>query len=193
MDLEIALKLIAEKAYDVGYSAKLHYSTYDIVEKAPGLIGLLSLLIGVFSLYIDALGTKHISAAITAIGICSLYISFYSETKDSYLKAGKKLTELYDNLKILYAKCKAANQFSAGDEQELERITNEFRNCCLNKQILFASWFAHKKFFWEQQVAWIEESKKFSFWRDKLPLSLYGAAATVILAIAAFLFFKCSH
>ncbi|MDT3722846.1 SLATT domain-containing protein [Pseudomonas oryzihabitans] len=188
MDLDIALKLIAQKAYDVGYSAKLHYSTYDIVEKGPGLIGLFSLIIGVFSLYIDSLGTKNISAAITGIGICSLYISFYSETKENYLDAGKKLTRLYDNLKMLHAKCKANHQFNADDEQELERITDEFRNCCLNKQILFASWFAHKKFFWEQQVAWIEENRKFSFWRDKLPLSLYGVAATAtIAAIAIFL------
>ena len=30
MDEQVALKLIAEKAYDVGYSAKLHFSTIFI-------------------------------------------------------------------------------------------------------------------------------------------------------------------
>lgn len=42
--------MIAEKVYDVGYSAKLHLSTHDIVEKASGWIGMISLIIGVLSL-----------------------------------------------------------------------------------------------------------------------------------------------
>jgi hypothetical protein len=45
MEQQVALRMIAEKAYDVGYSAKLHFSTHDIVEQAPGWIGMISLIL----------------------------------------------------------------------------------------------------------------------------------------------------
>lgn len=182
MDRQLALRLIAEKAYDVGYSAKLHYSTYDIVEKAPGWIGLVSLIIGVLSLYIDLLAAKHISAAITVVGICGLYITFYSDKKDDYYKAGQILTSLFDRLKKLHAECKSGNTVHPDQLNELDVITQEFRSACMSKHILLSSWLAHKKFFWEQQVDWIAEDRKFTLLRDKLPFSLYLALVCLIAA-----------
>lgn len=185
MDQQIALKLIAEKAYDVGYSAKLHFSTYDIVEKAPGWIGLISLVIGVLSLYIDFLAAKHVSAIITVVGICSLYITYYSDTKEQYFQAGNTLTQLLDQLKVMSAQCKSVGQFTPDDQLELDRITAEFRATCLRKHILFSGWLAHKKFFWDQQIDWITEHRKFSFFRDMIPLSTYAFILVILIVVSA--------
>lgn len=184
MDQQIALKLIAEKAYDVGYSAKLHFSTYDIVEKAPGWIGLISLVIGVLSLYIDFLAAKHVSAIITVVGICSLYITYYSDTKERYFQAGNTLTQLLDQLKVMSAQCKSAGQFTPDDQLALDRITAEFRATCQRKHILFSGWLAHKKFFWDQQIDWITEHRKFSFFRDMIPLSAYAFILVILIVIS---------
>lgn len=185
MDQQVALRMIAEKAYDVGYSAKLHFATHDIVEKAPGWIGLISLIIGVLSLYLDVLAAKHVSALITVIGICSLYITYYSETKEQYFQAGTTLTELFDRLKLLNAQCKSATGFTPAHQQELDLITDVFRRACLTKHILFSGWLAHKKFFWDQQVGWIDEYRKFSLLRDKIPFSFYAVIAVILIAIIA--------
>ncbi|CRM56579.1 SLATT domain-containing protein [Pseudomonas sp. 44 R 15] len=185
MDQQVALRMIAEKAYDVGYAAKLHFSTFDIVEKAPGWIGMVSLIIGVLSLYIDVLAAKNISALITVIGICSLYITLYSETKGQYYQAGSALTALFDRLKVLHAQCKSATGFMPAHQQEYDLITEAFRGACLNKHILFSGWLAHKKFFWEQQIDWIAESRTFSLWRDKFPFSFYVVIIAVLTAIGA--------
>lgn len=184
MDQQLALSLIAEKAYDVGYSAKLHFSTYDIVEKAPGWIGMISLVIGVLSLYIEALAAKHVSAVITVIGICSLYIAYYSDTKEQYFQAGNVLTELLDKLRILLVQCKSSGEFTPENEAEMDKITKDFRTACQRKHILFSSWLAHKKFFWDQQIDWIAEHRKFSFFRDKIPFSAYTTLVTILLTIA---------
>ncbi|TNB78803.1 SLATT domain-containing protein [Pseudomonas sp. Fig-3] len=184
MDQQVALKLIAEKAYDVGYSAKLHFSTYDIVEKAPGWIGLISLVIGVLALYIDVLAAKHVSALITVIGICSLYITYYADTKEQYFQSGNKLTQLLDQLKSMSARCKSNLQFTAVDQAELDQITTEFRSACQRKHILFSGWLAHKKFFWDHQIDWIAEHREFRLFRDKIPFSVYALIVVMLIAVA---------
>lgn len=184
MDKPEALRLIAEKAYDIGYSAKLHFSTYDIVEKAPGWIGLISLIVGVLSLYIDVLSTKHISAIITILGISSLYITYYSDTKNKYYETGQTLTGLFDRLKNLDAECRSAQAITDDHQKKLEAINEAFRSACMSKQILFSSWLAHKKFFWEQQTEWIAKNRKFSLFRDMIPLSAYFVFTSILLGAA---------
>jgi len=36
MKKDLFLKEVAESGYNIGYAAKKHFATYDIVEKAPG-------------------------------------------------------------------------------------------------------------------------------------------------------------
>ena len=36
------LKCIAETGYNVGFGAKKHFATYDLLEKMPGWIGFIS-------------------------------------------------------------------------------------------------------------------------------------------------------
>ncbi|WLI11675.1 MULTISPECIES: SLATT domain-containing protein [Pseudomonas] len=189
MKKELAQRLIAEKAYDVGYSAKLHFSTYEIVEKGPGWIGFVSICVGILSLIISWLAEKQMSAAVTILGITGMYIAYYSEKKDDYYAVGQKLTALFNKLKKLSMTCESSEKVSAEHLSELENIEHEFNSLCLSKHIFGASWLAHKKFFWEQQIGWIDEHLHFNFFRDKIPLSLYitiFGSLVVVLAVLAF-------
>ena len=44
------LMSIAETGYNVGFGAKKHFATYDIVQKAPGWIAFVSFVVGVSAL-----------------------------------------------------------------------------------------------------------------------------------------------
>ncbi len=166
------LKHIAETAYNVGFGAKKHFATYDIIAKAPGLISFISLAFGIYALVIDSLNTKFISATLIVLGVVGLYISFYDSKKESYAANGTKLTNLFNELKRLYGSVKGSDTPTTEHLIKLEEIECNYTQVSSSQQILFSNWYAHYKFFWEQQTEWIDEQKKFSFWRDKIPLSL---------------------
>lgn len=178
MKKEDLLRQIAEAGYNVGFGAKKHFSTYDIVEKAPGLIAFSSMGVGIFGLVIDIFSTKFLSASFLVLGIAGFYIERYNADKDNYAEKGKLLTQLFNELKHLYYKVKASDADSlANFEEELNSILSRYYECCTHKQILFSDWYAHYKFFWQHQIEWINEEKQFKFWRDKIPLSLSIAAS----------------
>jgi hypothetical protein len=186
MDKQNLLKRIADTAYNVGFGAKKHFATFDIVDKAPGWIGFISLTVGVFALYLDTLATKHISAMLVVLGIAGLLINTYGESKQQYESKGVLLTNLFNRLKTLYFSVKSSNNsdFSA-EIIELERIELEFNSNGISKQILFSDWYSHYKFFWQHQIEWIDEQKHFRFWRDKIPLSLSVVVVCIFLLAGA--------
>jgi len=176
------LKLIAEKAYDVGFGAKTHLATFDIVDKMPGLIGFLSMAVGVFALFVDDLSSKQLSATFIVLGIVGLYISFYNAEKSKYAEAGSKLTQVFNELKELYFLVKGAPDDEG--QQHLEKfreIEKRFYEKCISKQILFSGWYAHYKFFWQHQIDWVDEQLNFKFWRDKVPLSFSFVLALLVM------------
>ena len=191
MDKQNLLKRIADTAYNVGFGAKKHFATFDIVDKAPGWIGFISLTVGVFALYLDTLATKHISAILVVLGIAGLLINTYGESKQQYESKGVLLTNLFNRLKSLYFSLKSSNNsdFSA-EIIELERIELEFNSNGISKQILFSDWYAHYKFFWQHQIEWIDEQKQFKFWRDKIPLSFSFTIACILLIGGAFVVYQ---
>ena len=69
------LKSIAEKGYDVGFGAKKHFATYDIIEKAPGWIGFSSMAFSICALAIKSLSTELTSVTFILLGIIGMYIS----------------------------------------------------------------------------------------------------------------------
>ena len=81
MDKTGLLKSIAETGYNVGFGAKKHFATYDIVEKVPGWIGFLSAAIGVYSLVFEQLSGKTLAATLVVAGIVGLYVFFYDSKK----------------------------------------------------------------------------------------------------------------
>lgn len=188
MDKSDLLRSIAEKGYDVGFGAKKHLATYDIVDKMPGLIGFVSLAFGVFALVVKGLSTELTSATLIVLGIIGLYISFYDEKKLSYEQAGVKLTKLYNELKALYFKTKSSDDNSdfTALQAELSEIESRYYPECISKQILFSNWYAHYKFFWEHQIDWVNEQLAFRFFRDKVPLSLWFTVVLALLGIIVF-------
>lgn len=176
------LKQIADTAYNVGFGAKKHFATYDIVEKAPGWIGFISLGVGVFALFIDVLATKHMSAILIVLGISGLLINLYSEPKQNYEQKGVLLTKLFNELKSLYFAVKALDRSDFTEEAaKLSEIEARYYSNCISKQILFSDWYAHHKFFWQHQIDWVDEQKHFKFWRDKVPLSFVFFVALIIV------------
>jgi SMODS and SLOG-associating 2TM effector domain 6 len=185
MDKDGLLICVAETGYNVGFGAKKNFATHDMVQKAPGLIGFLSLAIGIFALIIESLSSKFVGATLAVLGVASLYITHYDHNKNDYSKEGERLTALFTRLRNLYREVKALSNTDdlTAPRQQLDAIEQDFYSTCVSKQILFSNWYAHYKFFWEQQIDWIDEQKKFTFWRDKVPLSLTFAVATLLLSV----------
>lgn len=172
MNKDDLLLQISDTAYNIGFGAKKHFATYDIIEKAPAWIGFVSMSFGVFALFIDILAKKHISAILIILGISALHVNTYNETKQKYEQTGVLLTELFNDLKSLYYSVKSSEMPDYSQETEkLKDIESKYYQNCMSKQILFSDWYAHYKFFWQHQIHWIDEQKHFKFWRDKIPLS----------------------
>jgi len=172
MNKDDLLKHIAETAYNVGFGAKKHFASYDIVAKAPGIIGFTSLAFGIYALIFDVLSAKYFSATFIVLGVLSLGISCYESKKNEYEKNGQKLTDLFNELKRLYGETKASEAPFDRQLAKLEEIEKIYIESNTPHQVLFSNWYAHYKFFWEQQISWIDEQLHFTFFRDKVPLSL---------------------
>lgn len=165
------LKQIAESGYNVGYGAKKHFATAEFVDKLPGWIGFFSLAVGVLALVYPVLSEKVPSAMLIIFSVASLYMGFYD--KDVYMKAGEELTQSFQALRSLYSTVKSmppTSDFSVC-ETEYGRIRSAANGVGISRQIFLSDTAAHYKFFWQQQIAWIEEQITFRFWRDKIPLT----------------------
>jgi len=171
------LKSIAQKGYDVGFGAKKHFATYDIIEKTPGFISFISMAVGVYALVIKSLSAELISATFIVLGIVGLYINLSDHKKADYEKSGSALTKYFNELKALYLEVKGSPDDAPLSEYQkrLTEIENKFYDNSISKQIMFSNWYAHYKFFWEHQIDWIDEQLKFSLLRDKIPLSFMFA------------------
>lgn len=178
------LRHIAQTGYNIGYAAKKHFATYDMASKAPGTISVLTFTVGLFFLLLDFAAKKYFSAACIVLGMIGLRASMWDHKKKEYDEAGIALTGLFNRAKALYLQVKAAdgNDLSAY-ESSLDALQNEFNTMGLSNQMLFSDWYAHYKFFWQQQIDWIDEQLKFRLLRDKVPLSF--SAAVVLVAIGA--------
>lgn len=184
MSQQELLKLIAESGYNVGYGAKKHFATAEFTDKLPGWIGFLSLAVGVLGLVFPALSEKLPSAMLIIFSVASLYMSFYD--KNAYMKAGEDLTQSFQALRSLYAQVKSmpsTSDFTAV-EAEYVRIRSAANGAGLSRQIFLSDTAAHYKFFWQQQIGWIEEQITFRFWRDKIPLSTVVVCGMLTAAAA---------
>lgn len=176
------LKQIAESGYNVGYGAKKHFATAEFVDKIPGWIGFISLAIGVLALVFSALSEKLPSAMLIILSVASLYMSFYD--KAAYMKAGEKLTVHFQELRSLYAHVKSmpANSDFSSCVAEYSSIRSAANGAGISRQIFLSDTAAHYKFFWQQQIGWIEEQITFSFWKDKVPLTTTVTISGLLIA-----------
>jgi hypothetical protein len=185
MNREFLLKHIAEVGYNVGFGAKKHFATYDMVSKLPGLIGLVSAGVGVFGLAYEP--TKGLSAAFAVLGIVAYYISQYEHKREKYNEVGTKLTEHFNEIKKNYLRAKSTSEEESLNafEQAVDEIEKSANKISLSEQIVFSDWYAHYKFFWQHQIDWIDEELEFRLFKDKLPLSLVLVLVFFLLAIIA--------
>lgn len=182
------LKHIAQTGYNVGYGAKKHFATYDISAKLPGIISFLTFGVGLYFLLIDFTAKKYFSAACIILGMVGLRVSMWDHKKDQYTETGRDLTGLFNRVKALYYQVKASELSDLSTfEAELSSLQDEYNRTCLSGQILFSDWYAHYKFFWQQQIDWMDEQLKFRLFRDRLPLSF---TATVVLSVGVFVYFR---
>lgn len=184
------LKCIAETGYNVGFGAKKHFATYDLVEKSPGWISFISIAFGIYSLAFKELSTSFLSASFTVLGVVGLYVSMYDAKKSDYEKAGVELTKIYNQLRALYysVQSKSDSDDLTNLISEYQQLESQYYSVGLSKQILFSDWYAHYKFFWQHQIEWVDEQKKFRFFRDKVPLSFYVFLVVVIVMTICFIY-----
>lgn len=173
MERDNLLKHIAETGYNVGYTAKLHFASYEMIDKIPGFISIISMAFGIYALAYAGLSTKFISSTLLVLGIVGLYVSLRNGDKADYETKGVALTNLFNDLKHLINEVKTATGDLTDFSDRLRAIEGEYNSNCSSQHIMFATWFAHYKFFWEQQTGWIQEYRKFRFIRDMIPLTLW--------------------
>lgn len=182
MDKNTLLKHIAQTAYNVGFGAKKHFSTFDIIEKAPGWIGFISLFVAVCGLFIPPLTNNQVTAVLIIFGIASLYISMYLPEKPKYQQGGETLTRVFHALRTLHVEVKSANPTDdmAPYLARHEVLQADGLSVSMSKQVFLSEWYAHYKFFWQAQIDWVDEQLHFSLWRDKIPLTFYIAFSVVL-------------
>jgi hypothetical protein len=182
MQKELLLKLIAETAYNVGYGAKKHFATYDIIEKLPGWVTFISGAAGILALFIPALEAKWVSAAFIIISFGAGNILLYDRDKMKYAEVGSALTERFHELRVLYYEVKAQpDGINLPDHTERHAsIQTNALKVNVAKQIFLSDWYAHYKFFWQQQTGWLDEQLRFTLLRDKLP---FGFTAVIVLTV----------
>jgi hypothetical protein len=190
MNKTMTLKLIAETAYNVGYGAKLNFATLDIIEKMPGFLGFTGLAVGIYSLFVPTLTTNHVAATMVLLGVITLYLAMYLPDRQRYDETGKALTGQFNELKRLYYTTKSRPDTADFHDllQAHDAIQSKTVSASVSKQVLFSDWYAHYKFFWQQQIDWLDEQKNFRLFRDKVPLTAWfaiGAIAAAAIYLAA--------
>ena len=179
------MREIAECGYNAGYAAKKHFATFDVADKAPGWVTVLTLAVGIFALVLPQLEDHLVGATIVVIGVASLYLNGYVDIRDKYERAGVRLTQIFTELRALYLTAKGRAPDDSVDDLETQyrALLKDSQEVGISKQIFLSDWFAHYKFFWQAQTGWIDEQLHFKFWRDKVPLSASVAGAVVLIAV----------
>lgn len=185
MNKDLLLKDIAESGYNIGYAAKKHLATYDIVEKAPGWISILSFAFGVLALVVPQLNNNILAAFLLIVAYAVFYFNSYQDSRLEYSKVGSRLTTIFTSLRSLLYEVKGRDDSADFDDIEARYrdLLNESQSIGISKQIFLSDWYAHYKFFWQAERSWLEEYRPFTFWRDKIPLSATLTGIALIVAV----------
>lgn len=180
------LKMIAESAYNIGYGAKLNFATYDLIEKAPGWLGFISFVIGIFALFVPSLTDNFIAAILLIFSLITLHLGYYQQDKDKYKEAGEALTKHFHDLRKLYYEVQSEDDGTFNSDEFIEKHSSIYDNYIartFSKQIFISDWIAHFKFFGQMQIDWINEQLHFKFWKDKVPASFKFLLYTLLVII----------
>lgn len=182
-------KEIAENAYNVGFGAKKHFASYDILTKFPNWISFTGLAIGIIQVaYADFPNQKEISVLLIIVSIAGFYINFSSKEINKYKKSGEELTQIYNKLRQLYLTVESSeNENFKNEKKELETLLESYYKASITKQIFLSQWYAHFKFFYEFQIDWLDKELDFKFWKDKFPNSLKWLIYIILFIILVFI------
>lgn len=184
MNKDLLLKDIAESGYNIGYAAKKHLATYDIVEKAPGWISILSFAFGVLALAVPKFNTNVLAAFLLIVAYAVFYFNSYQDGRLEYAGVGSRLTTFFTTLRSLYYDVRSRDDGANFDdlEERYRELLDESQSIGISKQIFLSDWYAHYKFFWQAERSWLEEKRPFTFWRDKIPLSATIIGIALLIA-----------
>jgi hypothetical protein len=142
---DLLLKEIAESGYNIGYAAKKHLATYDIVEKAPGWISILSFSVGVLALVIPSLGNNILAAFLLIVAYAVFYFNSYQDGRLKYAEVGSRLTTIFTTLRSLFYEAKSRDDTANLDDIETRyrELLDESQRIGISKQIFLSDWYAH--------------------------------------------------
>src|SRR5699024_6673561 len=152
------LTSIAIKGYDVGFGAKKHFATRDVVCNVPNVIALGTLITGIIQLGVDIpiFTNKVLSLFLIFIGIIAIFINQYGNRKNEFIEIGVKINKIYQELRNLYCKVQGTDSVNKEKIEELEQVYNglihQFHDIGITQQIIFSDWYAHYKFFVQLEI-----------------------------------------
>ena len=189
MNKQSLLRFIAKSGSKVGFGAKRHFATFDIVDKSPTIFSVSVLLIGVLKVaYNEFPYQKETSILLILIGVIGIYLNQVRQNKDEYQQVGTKLTRQFYELEELYYKVKDSDKADLSLEiDQAKSIMEDFYNYSISNQILGADFYAYIKFFTEMQIEWIDDELHFQFFRDKIPNSIKFLSFIILLILIYFL------
>lgn len=186
MNKELLYKEIAKTGYNYYYTCNLHFATYDIIEKVPGIIGIFSMIIGIVQIrFPNWKYNLDVSTGLIIIGVISLYISFYNRKKEVYKEVGIKLTNRYNDLTKLYILAKDGDYDKEKIFRELDLIRLELNNESISNQIFFSNVYAHYKMFIKKKenCKWFEKELDLKLIGDKIPISAIASFVIIFIII----------
>jgi hypothetical protein len=157
--------------YNLGFGAKRHFATYDIVEKVPAYFGVVTFAIGIILLrFQNSLIADLVSILTITVGFAIFYLNFYSSEKEKYFETGKKLNIYYNRVRDIYVHADSAQPMELQQlDKELTGIYEDFQKTAIHKQVFFSNEFAHFKLFFESDSSWFSKELKLTFLKDKIP------------------------
>lgn len=191
MHKQLLLKDIAASGYNIGYAAKKHLATYDIVEKAPGWISILSFGFGVLALVVPHLNNNVLAAFLLIVSYAVFYFNSYQDGRAEYARVGSRLTTIFTSLRELLFEVESRSETESLDDLQIRyrELRDESQSIGISKQIFLSDWYAHYKFFWQAERSWLEKYRPFTFWRDQMPLSATLFGITLLAAAVCVLFY----
>ena len=186
-------KRSAQIGYNVGFGARRHFATYEIVEKVPTYFGVITFAFGVIFLKYPNTGLSDFVAVLTTVvGGAIVYLNFYAHEKDKYEEIGKKLNVLYNKAYYIHESSITCNESDLLLlESDLNQINDELQKISIHKQVFFSNEYAHFKLFGESQSDWFVSELKLTFWKDKIPAIWRIYAIVVLLALITCLLLNC--
>ena len=184
--------LVLRLAYNTGFGANKHFSTYFILTKTPGWIGLITALIGLIQLAGYSTGyEKPISITLLFLGMVIWSIAAQYQDRDEYNVIGKQLNGLFHQLMEIYLKSNTATDDELQKlHSEVNTINQTLQDISITKQVLFSDLLAHYSFFYKADIRWLDEARVFEFWKDKVPANVKLTGVIFILVVLVFFCLK---